>query len=756
MAVSGTVDSIGGYQFRLLNLAAATPITPGTVVSNALDVAKETDLYRFSVTAGSRYFFDWLGGTVSGNTYWRLLDPFGVEVFATGPNNAGLRTLAETGTYTLAVEGYMNDASGGNYSFNVVPVVGGTQGFAMGNTVTGAIATPGQVQRHTFSVASAARLYFDSLTNQSEIRWSLDGPIGNIIANRAFNASDGVSGYSVFEATPGDYTVTVFGNGDATGGYQFRILDFASATPITTNSTVNGSLNPGNETELYRFTSAAGDRIQLDYLGKTQLPNAYWRLVSPYGAVLYNNSFSADSTIISLGSAGTYTLTIEGQHSDFNAGTSSFSVSLLSNIPPSVLTGDPLVIGALISSNLPTAASTNAYLFTLAGPAQLYFDALTNVAFKWSLTGPSGLVANNRDFLQSDGADIGDPRLNLPAGNYQLRVTGAAGAYAFRLLDFASAIPFSPGNVVSNALSPARSTTLYQFTAGAGQRLSFDGRPVSGFAYTPYCRIYGPLGNPVLARNISEDQADWYLPNSGTYVLTVEGRILDDNASGNYAFNLIPVTDGTNSLTIGATISGSFATLGQAQRYFLQPYRARADLLRRPDQRQYLLAIRQLVEGNPELETLRRLRWRRRTLSTFTRRRRLHPDGGGEQLLVRRRLPVPPPQFHQHDSIRDGHRHKQHPQSRPSHGVLRIQRDCRTRDYSTAGPQPGPATCRIAGSTGRQATTSRRSASADNINTLNFRKPALINSRSRAASTTTTRAGTIPSICSRCTMVPIR
>jgi hypothetical protein len=38
------------------------------------------------------------------------------------------------------------------------------------------------------------------------------------------------------------------------------------------------------------------------------------------------------------------------------------------------------VIGSLVASNLATASSTNAYLFTLATPARLYFDALTNVA----------------------------------------------------------------------------------------------------------------------------------------------------------------------------------------------------------------------------------------------------------------------------------------------------------------------------------------------------------------------------------------
>jgi hypothetical protein len=103
---------------------------------------------------------------------------------------------------------------------------------------------------------------------------------------------------------------------------------------------VNGSLNPANETELYRFTAAAGDRIRLEYISKTQLPNAFWRLANPYGAVVHTASFNADSGVLALGSAGIYTLSIEGYHSDFDAGTYSFSASLLSNVPPAALTGE--------------------------------------------------------------------------------------------------------------------------------------------------------------------------------------------------------------------------------------------------------------------------------------------------------------------------------------------------------------------------------------------------------------------------------
>src|SRR5207244_13522716 len=57
------------------------------------------------------------------------------------------------------------------------------------------------------------------------------------------------------------------------------------------------------------------------------------------------------------------------------------------------------------------------------------------------------------------------------------------------------------------------------------------------------------------------------LAQSGTYTLTVEGRVYDNNASGNYAFNLVPESYPTNALTIGSTISNSIPAPGQRNVY---------------------------------------------------------------------------------------------------------------------------------------------------------------------------------------------
>ena len=149
----------------------------------------------------------------------------------------------------------------------------------------------------------------------------------------------------------------------------------------------------------------------------------------------------------------------------------------------------------------------------------------------------------------------GDSRLSLPAGDYNLMVDPAndeTGPYAYRLVDSASSAPFTPGTAVHGALRPGISTTLYRFTAAAGARFYFDGRPVSGFTSTPWVKLYSPLAEVVLgAHLVSSDHDVFTIPQSGTCLLVVEGRYNDTSTNGQFSFLLQPVIDETNTFAIG-------------------------------------------------------------------------------------------------------------------------------------------------------------------------------------------------------------
>jgi hypothetical protein len=106
------------YSFRLSDLASATPITLGTAVSGSLNPGNSSNLYKFNANAGDLIYFD--EQTLSnGNTYWRLIDPNGQQVWLNSFSDVATLAMPSTGTYTLLVEGRYFITSPVTYSFNL-------------------------------------------------------------------------------------------------------------------------------------------------------------------------------------------------------------------------------------------------------------------------------------------------------------------------------------------------------------------------------------------------------------------------------------------------------------------------------------------------------------------------------------------------------------------------------------------------------------------------------------------------------------
>jgi RHS repeat-associated protein len=122
----------------------------------------------------------------------------------------------------------------------------------------------------------------------------------------------------------GSYTLTVFGSGQTTGAYSFRLLDLAQAAVIP-DTTVSGTLSPANSTDAYQFHANAGDKYYFAHLSYSS-GNTVWRLIDPYGNVLFGTSISNDGGLLTLTATGTYTLLVEGYIGD--TGTSKYQVQL--------------------------------------------------------------------------------------------------------------------------------------------------------------------------------------------------------------------------------------------------------------------------------------------------------------------------------------------------------------------------------------------------------------------------------------------
>ncbi|MBL9167083.1 MAG: putative Ig domain-containing protein [Verrucomicrobiales bacterium] len=569
LQVKGMRDETGDFSFRLLDLGSAEIVPLNATIARTLDPARETDAFSFAVSAGTEAYFDLVAQTGMPNAYWRCINSRGERIFGGGIADVGPLLLTEGGVYTLLVEGHPADTASGNYSFTIWNVVDGARSLVLGSEVSGNITTPGQTQEYRFSVPASTQVYFDSLSNDSSMLWTLQGAGQQWVSRRSFISSDGSgSADPVHTLTPGEYTLTISATGDNTGAFSFRLLNLTSGSPISPGVTVGGNLSPGNRTDVYRLEVTPGDRYFFDWISKANLPNLYWRLLDPDGTKVFGNHLSDSETNRFL-VGGAYTLLVEGHHLDQAAGAYQFRVVSAGNVPPTPFTGSLLALGTTVSGSLPTATSTNLYRFALSAPTRLYFDALTYSSVSWSLAGPSGLVVNNRAFWSSDSAFISDSSVMCPAGEYGLTITGLAGAYSFRVLDAATATTISRDTLVSGTLEPAGATVLRRFEAQAGDAMFMDGRPAVGFSAIPSLRILSPRGKLVLSDSISSDTDNLIAPETGTYLISIEGRPNETAASGSFSFLLHSRGDTTNTIVLGERVAGSLTTPGHRRYYQL-------------------------------------------------------------------------------------------------------------------------------------------------------------------------------------------
>jgi hypothetical protein len=455
----------------LFDVAGASPFTPGAPLTGTLNPANETDVYRFTAAAGSKFYFDLINFNGIPNASWRCFDPYGGEVFGVFFADRGPFVLGAGGTYTLVVEGFFADTGSGSYTVNVVPVIDGAASLTVGSVVNGVIAVPGQAQVYSFALPAPATLYFDSLVNNS-LRWSLQGPTGTLVNNRGFNSSD--TSHPPLKLLAGNYTVTVTGSGDDTGAFAFMLRDFATAAPLTPGTPVSSTLDPANETDLYRFTATAGSEVYFDFISSSGLPNARWRCFDPFGGQIMD-LFLGDQGPVVIPVNGIYTLAVEGYFAETGSGLYTVNVAPVNDIT------QPLTLGSVVSGTIAGPGQARLYTFTLASLTTLYFDSQTNNNLRWSLHGPPGVIVNNRQF---SSPDVSSGTLRLAPGQYTLTITGASddtGGYQFRLFDIATASPLTPGNVVGATLNPGGETDAYRFDVTAGDRFFLTGSAGQGF-----------------------------------------------------------------------------------------------------------------------------------------------------------------------------------------------------------------------------------------------------------------------------------
>lgn len=580
LTINRTGISTGDFNFRLLDLQDATPLVPGTETAGTLVAGDSTDLYRFTANAGDMYYFDLQSFDNGMSTAkWQLIAPFGKTVPATSfsfqQGDMGTVQVPVTGTYSLLIEGYVDDsAQGKSYSFNVVPVVVVPPvPMTPGDVMSGDLLIPGASDSYSFTLTSKTQLYFDALSADPNLFWSLSGPAGTIsddfyTSNWAFTTNP------VHVVPAGDYTLTISRSKDSTGPYQFKLLNLADAPVIDAGVPIFVPLTPLSTTAMYRLDATAGNQFQFDMLSMTEgLPAPWWRLMDTQGNVISNSLyFYQQLGPITIPYSGAYTLLVEGYpESVFPTGDYSFEVTQLEDVEIPPWTGEPLDLNSVVSGSIDSPDQVNDYLFTITEDQYLYVDGLTDDGHMlWELKGPSGHFSSG--LLWGDALNS-DPVIPLSAGTYQFSVNAGSltGTYQFNLRTLASATEFTPGTPINGTLDPALTTDLYKFEGMAGDTFFFGAQATTGSISSAQWRLVDPFGRLVHSAISSLNQGDVrniILPASGTYTLLIEGSPYDGLNSGDYSFNIIPVVDQTPvPLILGDVTTGSIAVPGEVDVY---------------------------------------------------------------------------------------------------------------------------------------------------------------------------------------------
>ncbi|MEN8447232.1 MAG: hypothetical protein ABG776_19720, partial [Cyanobacteria bacterium J06555_13] len=555
LVVTGAGET-GEYSFRLLEMTENSvnitdKITTSDEVSVQFDDGMATQLYEFSGSAGQTLVFDSVSSSGFLPGRWRLYGPDNVALgsSSTFMGQDFTEVLPVDGTYTLILDGA--NATSFDFSFKVSEKVVDETVLILGSSVSGRIATPEEQDIYRFSGSAGQRVLIDGLSSESfNIQLQLVSPTGEFLVNR-LSASRNSEVLTL--PASGTYSITVNG-ANVTGDYSFRVLDLAEAEPLTLGVDLTNTLESNLATAIYTFDGTAGQALAFDMVDTSSPFGGSWALYGPVANTLIARNRSLDDFDAVLPADGTYTLVIDGN--DNSPISYTFTVS---DTTPSISVV-PSGFNTVQTGTLATADQADVFTFDAIAGTRFIFDGLSSSSsnIRAQLTAPNGSTLFSSLRLTDDFA-----QLTLPeSGAYSVTVTTSStlGDYSFRLLDLNDAKTIPLDTLLNGSLEPGRGIGLYQFTGTAGQTLFFDGISSSGFGRW---RLYSPdnvqLSENSLTRNFRET-----LPANGTYTLLIDGA--DDSA---FDFNVQIATAETQvtTLTIGNTISGALAAIGEQDIY---------------------------------------------------------------------------------------------------------------------------------------------------------------------------------------------
>jgi hypothetical protein len=552
------------YQFTLasppVNKTVVTPGNGSQILKGTLAFPGQVDKYTFTGTAGQQLYFNGLTDTDTGGSIGAaLVGPTGQGVPNGGPPNTadtaadmGPMTLNQAGTYTLTV--FASAQSTGTYSFCLLDA-GTVKVITLPSDSASGTLTPGQnstdLYQFTGTQGQQLTLHLDPPTSTAD-DITLFGPNNYYLET----LSPGVTN-TVTLPESGHYVVAVHGFGTTAISYNFEVSAAGTTAAVSGFSPVHQGTLAGGASTSFTYSAPAGRAVLFHYPQANG--NIHVTLTGPTGQQVYADNQGFDSPVLFLPLSGTYTLTVN----DPSGASQSYDVQLID------LAGyaKPLTLGNNSVGNTVSPGSLDVWSFTGSVGQHLYYDGISDSsgAMQGRVIGPGGELASRFVF-----ATAADSLMTLPeSGPYyllQYAPANATATYSFRLLNEASAPALKLNTPITATLTPGSSASLYQFTGSAGEYLFFNG--LSGSSTTT-SQLYGPdNGNAGLFTTLNGGPpVSTILPFSGTYTLAISDIHGSSSSPESYSFELLTPKINKTPYTLGTTVNGNIAGVGQIDEY---------------------------------------------------------------------------------------------------------------------------------------------------------------------------------------------
>jgi RHS repeat-associated protein len=604
-------------------------ITSGQTKAGTINHYGDLDVYTFSAVAGNTFQLA-VGPDITASNYrpdMTVYGPTGAQVATAndgfGDASANITYSVPTGgdgTYTVVVQSD-NATTLGTYDLDLV-VVPATQAadsngdggiITSGQTKAGAINHYGDLDVYTFSAAAGNTFQLavgpDITSSNYRPDMTVYGPTGAQVANANdgfVDASANIT-YSVPTGGDGTYTVVVQSDNVSTLGTYDLDLVIVPATQapdsngdggvITSGQTKSGAINHYGDLDVYTFSAAAGNTVQLavgpDITSSNYRPDM--TLYGPNGAQITNandgfGDTSANITYaVPTGGDGTYTLVVQ---SDNVSALGTYDLDLV--IAPATQAPDSNGDGGVIASGQTKAGAINHYgdldVYTFAAAAgntvQLAVGpdmASSNYRPDMTLYGPNGSqLGNANDGFADTSANL---KYIVPTGGdgtYTLVVqsdnVSALGTYDLDLVIApATQAPDSDGDggVITSGQTKTGTINhygdldVYTFSAAAGNTFELNvGPDVSSSNYRPDLTVYGPTGAQVATASdgFTDTSATttYTVPSGGDGTYTVVVQSDNVSALGTYDLDLViaPATQAIDSDGDGGVITSGQVKAG--------------------------------------------------------------------------------------------------------------------------------------------------------------------------------------------------